>query len=123
MKNYKIKTDLLKVKGAFVTNIKGRTETKQCLCIPITGSGLYLGAKGCYLSLTAFEMQNPSYGDTHLLKVTVDKETYQAMSEEERRQQPILGGMHEMEQRPEQMAVTETVTAAPTAAADEDLPF
>ncbi len=121
MKNYKIKADLLKVKGAFVTNIKGRTESKQCLCIPVEGSGLYLGTKGCYLSLTAFAMQNPQYGDTHLVKVTLDKDTYQAMSEEERRRQPIVGGMHEMEQRTEQVTVTETVTAY--GAADEDLPF
>lgn len=46
MANYSIKTDLLKLQGAFVTNIKGKTTTKRCLCIPIDGSGLFLGEKG-----------------------------------------------------------------------------
>ncbi len=59
MANYSIKTDLLKLQGAFVTNIKGKTATKKCLCIPIEGSGLFLGEKGCYLNMTAIEMQNP----------------------------------------------------------------
>ena len=29
MANYSIKADLLKVKGAFVTNIKGKTKVKK----------------------------------------------------------------------------------------------
>ena len=45
MANYSIKTDLLKLQGAFVTNIKGKTATKQCLCIPIAVSGLFLGSR------------------------------------------------------------------------------
>ena len=54
MANFSIKADLLKVKGAFVTNLKGKASTKRCLVIPIDESGLFLGEKGCYLNLTAF---------------------------------------------------------------------
>ena len=68
MANFSIKADLLKVKGAFVTNLKGKTSTKRCLVIPIDESGMYLGEKGCYLNLTAFEMREERYGDTHVLK-------------------------------------------------------
>lgn len=35
MGNFSIKEDLLKLKGAFITNFKGRTETKRCLVIPV----------------------------------------------------------------------------------------
>lgn len=85
MANYSIKTDLLKVKGAFVTNIKGKTATKRCLCIPIDDSGLFLGKQGCYLNMTAIEMQNPQFSDTHCIKVSFDKEVYEKMTEEEKR--------------------------------------
>lgn len=35
MANYKIKIDLLKLNGAFVKDIQGKTTTKRCLCLPI----------------------------------------------------------------------------------------
>lgn len=119
MANYSIKTDLLKVKGAFVTNLKGKTATKRCLVIPIEDSGLFLGQKGCYLNLTALEMQNPQYSDTHCVKVSYDKDVYEKMTEEERKAQPIIGGLHVLERSQEQMAV-KTTTYADT---NEDLPF
>ncbi len=122
MANYSIKTDLLKVKGAFVTNIKGKTATKRCLCIPIEDSGLYLGEKGCYLNLTAIEMQNPQYSDTHCVKVSFDKEVYERMTEEERAAQPIIGGLRELKRKPQ--AAVDLGAANPYfAATEEDLPF
>lgn len=60
MANFSIKTDLLKLKGAFVTNLKGKTATKRCLIIPVDDAGLFIGEKGVYLNLTAIEMQNQS---------------------------------------------------------------
>lgn len=118
MANYSIKTDLLKVKGAFVTNIKGKTATKRCLCIPIDDSGLFLGKQGCYLNMTAIEMQNPQFSDTHCIKVSYDKEVYEKMTEEEKKAQPIIGGLHQLERKQEQMAVSGYMTPK-----DEDLPF
>ena len=76
MSNYSIKADLLKVKGAFVTNLKGKTSTKRCLVIPIDESGMYLGEKGVYLNLTAIEMREERYGDTHVLKQSLPKDVY-----------------------------------------------
>ncbi len=49
MANYSIKANLLKIKGAFVTNLKGKTATRRCLVIDIDESGMFLGEKGCYL--------------------------------------------------------------------------
>lgn len=118
MANYSIKTDLLKVKGAFVTNIKGKNATKRCLCIPIDDSGLFLGKQGCYLNMTAIEMQNPQFIDTHCIKVSYDKEVYEKMTEEEKKAQPIIGGLHRLERKQEQMQVNGYMTPE-----GEDLPF
>lgn len=118
MTNYSIKTDLLKIKGAFVTNIKGKSITKRCICIPIDDSGLFLGKQGCYLNMTAIEMQNPQFGDTHCIKVSHEKGVYERMTEEEKREQPIIGGLHPLERKQEQMPVTSYSIPE-----DEGLPF
>jgi hypothetical protein len=96
MSNFKIKADLLKLSGAVVTDLKGRSgASKKCLVIPVEDSGLFLGEKGCYLSLTAIEMKEARYGDTHCVKISLPKEKYSALTDEQRRDIPILGGMHE----------------------------
>ena len=122
MANFSIKADLLKVQGAFITNIKGKTATKQCLVIPIEDSGLYVGEKGIYLNLTATEMQEPKFGDTHFLKVNLDKEAYNALTEDERMAIPIIGGMRAIESKPRQVLVTRTVDIQQDEQVD-DLPF
>lgn len=116
MANFSIKTDLLKINGAFVTNIQGKTQVKKCLCIPIEDNGLFLGKQGCYLNMTAFEMQNPQFSDTHCIKVSFDKAVYERMTPEERQAQPIIGGLHELTR---QAAPAQAMP--PTVA--EDLPF
>ena len=106
-----------------MTNIKGKTATKRCLCIPTDESGLFLGKQGCYLNMTAIEMQNPQYSDTHCIKVSHDREVYERMTEEERAAQPIIGGLHELKRKP-QAAVDLTASNNPyMVGAEEDLPF
>ena len=123
MANYSIKTDLLKLQGAFVTDIKGKTATKRCVCIPIDESGLFLGKQGCYLNLTAIEMQNPRFEDTHCLKVAYDKVIYERMTEEQKKAQPIVGGLHELK-RKVQAAVDLNANSNPYMVnSEEDLPF
>jgi len=124
MANFSIKEDLLKLKGAFVTNIKGKTATKRCLVIPIDESGLFAGEKGVYLSITASELREPKYEDTHCLKVQLDRDAYNALSEEERRAIPIIGGMHEFQTQTKTMRVTQTLDASTQIEnPDDDLPF
>lgn len=122
MANFSIKTDLLKLKGAFVTNLKGKTATKRCLIIPVDDAGLFIGEKGVYLNLTAIEMQNPKFSETHCVKVSLDKERYEAMSEEERKAQPIIGGMKQLERQATEMNVTGMVDGA-SMIENDDLPF
>lgn len=52
MSNFSIKIDCLKLNGAFMRNLQGRTNTKRCLIIPVDEcDGMFLGEKGCYLNL------------------------------------------------------------------------
>lgn len=122
MGNYSIKTNLLKVQGAFVTNLKGKTTTKRCLVIPVDASGMFLGEKGCYLNMTAIEMNESRYGDSHCLKVDVPKEQRQGMTEEELRAVPIIGGMHPLVSQAQQMAVMGQLDAT-VVMNEDDLPF
>ena len=124
MANFSIKTDLLKLGGAFVTNLKGKAATKRCLVIPIDDSRLFLGEKGVYLNLTAVEMREERYGDTHIVKQNLPREVYDTMTEEERKAQPIIGTLRPIEgQAPKQMTVTHTTDAAVAVEDDDDLPF
>lgn len=114
--NYSARLDLLKIEGAFVTNISGRTATKKCVCIPVgEDNGTFLGEKGCYLNLTAYEMRSPQYGETHYFKADVGKERWQSMSPEERKAMPIVGGLRQITER--------SASAQVTVENAEDLPF
>lgn len=108
MTNYGIKIDLLKLKGAFVRNIAGKASTKRCIIIPVDEcDGLFLGEKGCYLSLSALEMREPRFADTHCVKVEVDRAKREQMTDEERQAIPIIGGLHAIEPKTTTMKVTE----------------
>lgn len=124
MQNFSIKEDLLKLRGAFITNFKGRTATKRCLVIPVDDSGLYVGEKGVYLNLTAIQMENPKFSETHCLKQSLDKEVYEAMTEEQKQALPIIGGMKPLEKKPSpQMNVNSTFDGAQSVENEDDLPF
>lgn len=120
MSNFTIRLDLLKVPNTFVTNIKGTTATKRCLVIPLDTPGVFLGEKGCYLNLNAYELQQQKYEDSHCIKVQLPKEIREAMPEEERKAQPIIGGMHALQPtQAAQMPVTSTTEVEQV----DDLPF
>lgn len=122
MANFSIKTDLLKLKGAFVTNLKGKTATKRCLIIPVDDAGLFIGEKGVYLNMAAIEMNESRYGDTHCVKVSLPKDMVERMTEEERKAIPILGGMHPLQSQAQQMAVRGQLDAT-VVMNEDDLPF
>ncbi len=123
MTNYSLKINLLKVVGAFLTNIKGRTTTKRCIVIPIDDGGLFLGQKGLYLDVTAIEMQSPQYNETHCLKQSLPKEKHDQMTDEERKQLPILGGMRAIERKQEQMTIATTYDVSLMEDGYGDVPF
>lgn len=125
MQNFGIRLDLLRLQGAFTRNLKGKTATKRCVIIPIDDNpGMFLGEKGCYLNLSAFETQGNQYGDTHLVKPDLPKEIRERMTEEQRRAVPILGNMRPI--LPQQGTVSGTMQAGDFVNEQgeaDDLPF
>lgn len=117
--NHSIKINLQKLKNAALLTIPGRTAKKRCICIPVDDNPeIFVGEKGIYLNLTVIEMkESGQYGDTHLIKGNIPEEIYKAMSEEERRSQPILGQMRPMTRR------EQSAPEVPVIDDDEDLPF
>lgn len=123
MSNYNIKIDLQKMQNAFLRKFTGRIATKTCICIPIEDNpSLYLGEKGTWFSMTAFEVENSQYGDTHYVIGDIPKELRERMTDEQRRAFPILGNMKPIQ--PRQQSVTQTTDMnAPEEQPQDDLPF
>lgn len=104
MTTFSGKLNLLKFKGACVISVKGHAGVKKGVFIPIDDNHIFISAddtnkaKGAYIDFMAFENKQPSkYGDTHMIKQSIDKDTRSKMSEEEKRAMPILGNMKPME--------------------------
>lgn len=127
MANYSIKLDLKKMKEAGLVNIKGKDgRTRKCVVIPTDANReIYVGNKGIYLNLTAIETKEVSkFGDSHFIKGSVDKEAFEALSEEERRNLPILGNMKPLERKVQEMQAASIPDSAVSVADEEDdLPF
>ena len=125
MANFGIRIDLLKLKGAFMRNLKGKTATKLCLIIPVDGcESIFIGEKGCYLNMTAIEMENPQFKETHCIKGDLPKEKRNTLTDEQKRALPIIGGMRELQPKPQQqMNVGGEVPFEQMVADGDDLPF
>ncbi|RNC66445.1 hypothetical protein D7D25_02915 [Proteiniphilum sp. X52] len=100
MSNLSIKINLMRVPGASLLKLKGKREVKECLVIPVEDSGLYVGEKGVYLNLTAIEYREQKYSDSHFVKMSVEREVYDALTEEERNAIPIVGGLRPIIPKP-----------------------
>jgi hypothetical protein len=70
---------------------KGSAGPVECLIIPLEKNHLFKGEKGVYLDLSAFELKEKKENKTHLIKQTLPKEIFKAMTEEQKRATPILG--------------------------------
>ena len=94
MSGFSVRIDLLKIRGAFTMNIKGRTgKVKPCLILPLDIPCVYRGEKGIYLNADALEMRDSKYGDSHFLKPNVPREEREGMTAGERDAIPIIGSM------------------------------
>ena len=121
--DFSIRVDLQKLNGAFLKNLTGKTATKRCIIIPVDDNpSMFIGEKGCYLNMTAFETNNNQYGDTHLIKPNLPKEVREQMTEAERNAVPILGNMSPFK-APEQQVNGNINPDAPEGEQQNDLPF
>lgn len=97
MNSYVVRLDLLKLAGASLVDLKGKSGAVQrCVVLPVESARLFVGEKGVYLEMSAFGVENSRYGDTHMLKQRVARSVLETMDEEERRMLPILGNMRPM---------------------------
>ena len=112
-----------KLQNAFLRVFKGKTATKRCIVIPIDDNpAIFLGEKGCYLNLTAVELENPQYKDTHCLRGNIPQEMFHKMTDEQRRQFPILGNMRPLTPKTQQVNGVFDMDA-PEDQQDNNLPF
>ena len=94
MSNISVKINLRQLKST-VRVMKAKTGDLEFLLIPIKANQLVVGEKGIYLDLMGFEIKErkPDRKDTHLVKQSFSKEVYEAMTDQEKREAPIIGNM------------------------------
>lgn len=94
MSHLSFSINLFKLKNCAVTTLKSsRTgESKKCLIIPIEDNSLTVTEKGVYLPMVAFESDKLEK-QSHLIKQSFKKEILDKMTEEEKNELPILGGI------------------------------
>ena len=115
-----ISLNLRQFKHQVITTPKGA----KCLVIPIEENQFVDGEKGVYLNLAGFEIKDKKGDskDTHLVKQSFKKEVYEKMTEDEKRNQPIIGNLTVWAGRQEAEPVASSVD--PIASTDlSDLPF
>ena len=113
------KLNLMQLKAA-IRRMDGKNGPIDCIVIPIEANHLFQGDKGIYLDLIAFESKtkNDAIKDTHLVKQSLPKEILDAMTEDEKRSQPILGNLRvwgEYTEQPPQsdMTVQDEISGLP----------
>lgn len=92
MSNIGIKFDLAKLVHVETTMTGRNGQPVSGMFVPYEANYVYVGEKGRYLDLTGVEAQNPRDDkSTHFIKTNLKKEVRDAMTDEQRKNQPILG--------------------------------
>lgn len=116
MSNYNLKINLLKLKWASIQNITGKSKTVPCLVIPITDNpelyySVHEGVPSLSFNGTVYELKQAStYGDTHLIKPSLNKEAYEQLTEEERKKILIVGNLKPYKTESQTPSVTTTAS-------------
>lgn len=92
MANYSVKINLFKLRKIRFIEKDG----EKYVCIPCKANSLFQGEKGIYLEATSWQLKNSEYGESHLIKLSVNKDIYDKLTEEQRQKLPIIGSMKEM---------------------------
>lgn len=94
MSNFGLRLDLLKFYGSQVVEMHRNGETVKCIAIPIDDNGIFVNKDGssAYANFKANAMNKVNqYGSTHYIKLVLSKEAYLALSDEEKKNQPLFG--------------------------------
>lgn len=96
MDNFDINLDLLKFKNSALLDLQRNGTPVKCIVIPIEENSLFIGKdnKAVYANFRATAMQSQNkYGNTHYVKLSLSKEAYKALSDDEKKNQPLYGSM------------------------------
>jgi len=93
MNNISMKLNLANLQCVVRAEKTQKGDLIDCLIIPIEGNSLFRGNKGVYLDLIAFPFESKIEGNkaTHIIKQSLPKEVFQAMSDEQKKSMPIIG--------------------------------
>lgn len=128
MTDFNGKLNLLKLKRAGIMQIQGRTGVLRCLVIPVEDNNIFVTTdennhpKAAYIDLTAWELKNPKYDETHMIKQSLPKEVREKITDEEKKAIPILGGLKPVIFESQNAASSCAAPIAQTQNSD-DLPF
>lgn len=113
------KINLTKLVSVLTTR-KGKDGNEvEGIFIPIENNHLFKSEKGnVYLDISAWAIKEPEEGkDTHLVKQSLPKEYFQSLSDEEKKEIPIIGNLKVWGSRGNFEEEVEVVDG------DDDLPF
>lgn len=120
MGNISVKINLASFVGASIIK-SGKNKDVDCIIIPIELNRFFKSEKGAvYCDLMAFELKNrkPDQKDTHLVKQSFSKEVRDAMTDEQKKDQPIVGNLIVWDE-----SGTRAEAVAAPVANEDDLPF
>lgn len=115
--NYNVKINLAAFKHV-VRKMKSKNGDQECLIIPLASNHLFKGDKGLYVDITAIAVKEPKFDDTHILKQGLPKEIYDALTDEQKKAQPIFGNMG-----PWKSGKNEASVVTDAGSDDDELPF
>ena len=92
MGNISIKLNLRQL-NSHVMPLKGKEGMINCLVIPIAENSLFVGKKGVYLDLQAWEIKDkkPDRKQTHIIKQSYPKEVFDQLTDAQKQSIPIIG--------------------------------
>ena len=100
-KYFNLNTNLLRLPGAFVHDVQGRTATKRCIIVPIEDGLLHEGTCGVYLSSSLQPLKKSSKnGSTHYQRVSLPKEKFESLTQSDKDKIPVLGYLTPHERMP-----------------------
>ena len=137
MSNLSIKINLTRLPGVIFTKLTGKSGLqKDCIVIPVEDCHLFVGEKGVYLDLSAYEFKEQKYSDSHMVKQSFSKEVIEEiksialtinpnLTESElqdvvNKANPIIGGIKPFQKTEMQHTQTDFT---PPAGDGSDLPF
>ena len=119
--NLAIKVNLTKIPGAHFIDLPGKNGPTKCIVMPVENCNLFVGEKGVYLDLSAFQYKEQKFDDSHFVKQSIGKDAYAAMTKEQQDALPIIGGVKPIQ--PKQMATAASDEFVPPAVGEDGLPF